>query len=263
MSFRLVALLSTYREGRLAAAALDSTRVAGIDGRMLWEGPAGEERAESAPASEFDRRDELFRQGIWKTDAAKRTAMLEHAKRAWHDRPLWILLLDGDELLVNGQLLRDLVQSVVWADEARGASLADPANPPTGGIPLRRIDVDGSVQIMKARLLNAACIRRFVVSNLIFETTTGFEMRQGHLPEPAAPWLQAFRSLLTSNELPQGWSADERAALEAHLTVNHVLPPLAGEPYVIHRSHLRHPARQALRLHEAERAEIERLGYPV
>ena len=38
---------------------------------------------------------------------------------------------------------------------------------------------------------------------------------------------------------------------------------LPGEAVIVHRSHLRHPARRGSRLHMQELAELEKMGLPV
>lgn len=258
--FRLVGLMSTYREGPLALGAYESLLDAGLDAVIVWEGPAGPLRCDDAPPTPESL---VNHHGTWETDGAKRTAMLEHVKAIYHDRPLWLVLLDGDEILVNGRYLRDLIRSgAVWRDQATGASLAKPDNLPTGGLPLRLIEADGSVSLMRGRVLNANVIRRFIVSNLILETVTGVEMRLGNIREESNPLHQLQNVLWTTNRPPLDWPLEKREAADAMLHYHHLLPPLPAEPHVMHRSLLRHPARAALRMWEQEMDEVKRLGYP-
>lgn len=241
-SFALVGLMPTYREGPLAQGAFHSLAGAGLDRVVVWEGPAGDARCEDAPPTEvagFGGCD--WRTGRWESDAAKRTEMLRHALKQYPGRPVWGMWLDADELLVNGQYVRDLVQERMWHDEHEGASMADPDNPPTGGIPLRLVEYDGTCAFAKGRLIRLDTLRRFVVSNLVVETVTGIHMRLGNVAE--------------TTEL-------EEMAREVFPGRRVVSPPLPGEPVIVHRSHLRHPARRALRLHEQEAAELDRLALP-
>jgi hypothetical protein len=241
--FFMVAMLSTYREGPLAFEAAKSCFDANMDGVVVWEGQAGPARAETAPETELPAADLLhYREGAWASDAAKRTAMLKWAREKWHQRPLWIVWLDGDEVLVNGRYLRDMLQLVMWEDELRGASIANPDNPPSGGLPLRLVEADGSVSFAKGRCVRGDFVRRYTVSNLMLETVTGLELRLGNV-----------------QEREQDWTGPRREMHGEHMVL---MPPLPCEPFVVHRSHLRHPARQTLRLHEQEHDELVRLGLP-
>lgn len=248
--FVLVGLMSTYREGPLAEGAYRSLAVAGFDRVFVFEGPAGRAGCEDAPVtSQALPRD---REGRWQSDAAKRTEMLRFVLRQYPGRAVWGVMVDGDELLVHGENVRDQIQAKMWEDEARGASLADPSNLPTGGIPLRIVEHDSTCCFAFERLLRLDTLRRFVVSNLIVETVFGNQMRIGHVAETLELQRQ-MEEACAVEAAEEGWSAPRRL----------VMPPLPGEPCILHRSHLRHPARRGLRLHEQERAELVRLGLPV
>lgn len=252
--FALVGLMSTYREGPLAVNACRSLLDAHLDRVIVWEGPAGPERCEDAPATSIGAADGevTFREGRWESDAAKRTGMLRYAVRQFPGRPVWAVLLDGDEILVNGRHMRDLIQCKMWEDEARGASLTDPDNLPTGGIPLRLVEHDATCAFAFERLLRLDTLRRFVVSNLIVETVFGNEMRIGHVPETLEAEAR-MRQATIREAAEKEWEYPRRL----------VAPPLPGEACIVHRSHLRHPARRPLRLHKQELSELERLGLPV
>lgn len=250
--FALVGLMPTYREGPLVRTACASLLAAGLDRVFVWEGPAGTDRLDDAPATDLGGLHEHveFREATmgWGSDAAKRSEMLHFAVRAARKQtgdprlPVWGMWLDADEQLVNGWVVRDLVQERTWHDEAVGASIATAGNMPTGGIPLRLVEYDGTCSFAKGRLVRLDLIRRFVVSNLIIETVLGNQMRLGNAPE--------------GNELYR--------MAEEHFPDRHVVsPPLPGEAVIVHRSHLRHPARKGSRLHMQELAELEALGLPV
>lgn len=239
--FVLLGLMPTYREGALARAAAGSLVDAQLDRVIVWEGPAGDARCPDAPPTSTGSLDVHWREGRWESDAAKRTEMLRYACKQYPGQVVWGIWLDADELLVNGRYVRDLVQERMWHDEHEGCSLADPSNPPTGGIPLRLVEYDGTCSFAKGRLVRLDTLRRFVVSNLIVETTTNLRIRLGNVAE--------------TTEL-------EEMAREAFPGRRVVSPPLPGEPVIVHRSHLRHPARRALRLHEQEQAELERMALP-
>ena len=240
--FALVGLMPTYREGSLVDGAIRSLEDAGLDTIVVWEGPAGADRCDDAPeTSNAILGHGHWKRGRWESDAAKRTEMLRHTLKQYPGRTVWGIWVDADELLVNGRHVRDLVQERVWYDEHGGASIADPDNLPTGGIPIRFVEYDGTCAFEQGRLLRLDTLRRFVVSNLIVETVLGSHVRLGRIPE--------------TTDL-------EEMAREAFPGRRIVSPPLPGEPVIVHRSHLRHPARQALRLHTQEAAELERLGLP-
>jgi len=251
MTFALVGLVSCYREGPLARTAVASLLAAGLDGVVVWEGPAGSERLEDAPETDLgglvDHVD--FRESTvgWQTDALKRSEMLHYTVRTVRKErgdktlPVWGMWIDGDEQLVNGWAVRDLVQERVWHDEHEGASIADPDNLPTGGIALRFVEYDGTCAFERGRLLRLDTLRRFVVSNLIVESVHKVHIRLGRVPE--------------TTEL-------EEMAREMFPGRRIVSPPLPGEPVIVHRSHLRHPARASSRMHEQEAAELDRLALP-
>ena len=267
--FTLVACISSYREGSLLRAAVESCRP-GVDHVVVWEGPAGDQRCDDAPASPapWDHDDLLdwFHAGVWETDAAKRDAMLQWCKKQWHHKPLWIVWVDGDEILQNAVYLRDLVQSVVWEDDYRGASLVDLENGPTGGFPLKVVDQqDGNVATDRGRLIRADLVRRVLVSNLIYELVTGVEIRLGRVDFTVRDTARAQALAAISEQ----WSLhpDRRAELarsgQQITDLVMLTPPLPGEPFIVHRSQLRHPARRNIRLHEQEKTELEKLGLPI
>lgn len=226
----LVGLVSSYREGPLLAAALRSLQPA-VDRIYVCEGPAGIEDADfaAAPPSSIERVPCSYRRGSWETDAAKRTAMLTEALAADKRRPLWGVWLDGDELLVNGSELRAQAQWAEWESETDN---------PLAGLPLRLVEMDGTCSLTLGRFFRLDLVRRFVLSNLIVETVNGDQRRLGNVPETL--------------EL-------EEQAREAFPGRRIVPPPLPGEPVIVHRSHLRHPLRRGLRLHEQESELLARL----
>lgn len=246
--FRLVCCMPTYREGLLARAAAESV-LGHVDELVVWEGPAGRERLpDSTPATPLELLVELEPLGVhvfeggWAADHEKRTAMLKWCKRKWHDRPLWIVWLDADELLLNAAYLRDVVRAQMWEDEALGRSIAKPDHTPTGGLVIRYVEADGSVAKEWGRCIRADVIRRYVVSNLMLETVLGQQLRLGRRQEHAGEWRE-----------PRQRVHGEFLVLD---------PPLPGEPVFVHRSYLRHPERARLRLHEAEHERLVELGLP-
>lgn len=253
--FSLVCLVSTYREGPPLRAGLRTILEAGFDAVHVWEGPALDvERdlggAPESPLGEFRRDADVFH-GSWPTDAVKHTEMIQHARREFYDRPLWIMWMGGDELLLYGSALRDIAQHLLWQDEAEGRSIQamikDPGNDAvaiTGGGVVYLLEADGGLSIMRGRLVRGDAIRRYVVGDLVCELITGAQARLGNLPVDANVWMEERFTGMEAGRL-------------------FIPPPLPGEPLVVHRSHLRHPSRRTLRMHEQEHAELERLGFPI
>src|SRR5579859_4971040 len=87
--------------------------LAALDHVFVFEGPV-EGNPPIGPESELPTFKEAgkwmtYFSGEWETDAAKRTAMVERAQAFPRGigEPLWGLWLDGDELLLWGEMLHD------------------------------------------------------------------------------------------------------------------------------------------------------------
>jgi hypothetical protein len=197
---RIVALVSSFREGDLLASTLASARP--LDGILVAEGPV-EGNPPAGPPSRIPAGVKRF-DGSWESDAAKRTWLLEKAKTIWQG-PLWVLWLDGDELLLWGDQLHDWLGRVLWND--------DPGNP-VGGWPLTLVELDGSVSVCMGKLVRADLIRRYLVSSSYIEMMDGSRRTVGNVPY---------------------WTPKDGALLE-HWRAR---PPLQGEPHLLHRSILR------------------------
>lgn len=233
---RVVGLVSSYREGRLTLGAISSLARVGLDDLLVSEGPAGKipEGIEAAPASEFP--EELqVNHGRWRTDARKRDAMLQEAKRRHALRPgepLWGIWLDGDEILVYPELLRDRLQAVLWEDEAR-------EGPPRLNVPLWVREPDNSMAITSGRLVRLDLLRSYDVSVSVVTDFSGQRQGVGNETTDARLWLEAWMQATETGRM-LAW------------------PPGPGEPCIVHRSHLRHPARRGLRMHHQEAEELAR-----
>ncbi len=233
---KLYGLVSSYVEGPLVRMAIQSALRA-CDHVYVFEGPAGPDRCLDAPLSDLTTPWEIpeltIVRGEWQTDAAKRTAIVKHVQPA-KPEPVWGVWIDGDEVLMQGEFLRDWLQALVWEDEASGDT--------TVGFPIRIVEMDGSVAICRAKCLRVDQISNYVVSSSGIKLKNGVTVAEGNLPQKLTEWWNADRMRV---------AAGDRLMLE---------PPLPGEPYLLHRSPLRHPARRGLRMHEQEAAELERLG---
>jgi len=236
---RVVGLVSSYREGRLTLGCLRSLHAVGLDDLLVSEGPAGElpPGIEAAPESVFpEGMAELVNHGRWRTDGRKRDAMLKEAKRrhALHEGPLWGVWLDGDELLAHGEYLRDRLQGVLWEDEASGRA-------PTLNVPLWTMEPDGSLGITGGRLVRLDLISSYEISVSVVRSVGGEEQGLGNVTTDARLWLDLWLQATESGRM-LAW------------------PPGPLQPCIVHRSHLRHPARKGLRLHEQEAVELARVG---
>lgn len=235
MDAMIVGLLSAYKEGHTFRHALRSA-LAACDHVVVFDGPAGEPLEADVPESEYGDHDAArvtVQHGRWRTDARKRQAMLEWSKR--YPAPTWGLWLDGDEVLVNPEYLRDWVQHVEWQDELE----AKPSIP-TARIPLRVVELGGAIQMNYAKLVRVDLIASYDVSIANVTNAAGVAERAGMLHEHIGGWLNAHP------EASKGFL---------------YWPPGPGplDPFIVHRSMLRHPLRAGLRLHDQERVELAAL----
>lgn len=228
---KLISLISSYKEGPLIQAAIRSALVPGISRVVVFEGAAG---PPLDGCSETDLGDYSYtvdyHEGTWSTDAAKRTAIVKYAQQ--FGSPLWGVWIDGDEALINGEYLRDHVQRLEWQSEIDAE--------PYVGMPLRLVEMDGSVSVASGRVLRLDLISNYVVSIGGIKFKGGHTESHGNLPQSIREWR----------------GPRTEAVLRDHLYLD---PPLPGEPFLLHRSPLRHPERAKLRMHEQETRELERL----
>lgn len=245
---KVVGLVSSYREGRLTLGCIRSLLQVGLDDLLVSEGPAGEipEGIEEAPASEFP--PELtVNHGRWRTDGRKRDAMLKEAQRrhAAYERlhhlpegnlPLWGVWLDGDEVLHGAEFIRDRLQGILWEDETRGG-------PPRLNAPLWVKEPDGSLGVTSGRLVRLDLIRSYQVSVSVVRDVGGDEQGLGNVTTDSRLWLELWMQATESGRLV-AW------------------PPGPGDSCIVHRSHLRHPARRGLRMHHQEAEELARHRKP-
>lgn len=231
----IVGLISTYLEGRTAQHAI-RTALQACDRVIVCEGPAGPPLEVDVPPTDLGEyaADPRVTQlhGRWRTDARKRTWMLG-AIRSF-PKPVWGLWLDGDEVLINPEYLRDWTDWIAWNDNP---------DQPTLRLPLRLVELDGSISMSYVKLLRVDLVKSYEVSISNLTNMVGIEERAGNLHEHLS-----------------GWAASHPRAGEGYL----YWPPGPApcDPYIVHRSMLRHPARAGLRLHDQERVELDRIGIP-
>ncbi len=232
-------MISSYMEGPLVQDAIRSV-IPAVNHTLVMEGPAGPDIT-GCPESDFGeprswRGEVTLRSGRWRTDGRKRQAMLEWA-HAWHKRthpgtPLWGVIVDADEVLVNGEHVRAWLQRLVWEEEVNGGEFL--------GKPLRIVELDGNVSWARARLMRLDRIKQYEVSTSVFRNHYGHRMGEGNVPDSYEDWA--------TPRLPY---------FEQGVMLQH--PPISCEPHLVHRSGLRHPLRSGARMHEQEAHEIERV----
>lgn len=234
----IVGLCSTYREGTLGMSAILSARAA-CDATIVYEGPVGEppfppttpqQGAEvTALRALCKLRGIDFVSSEWVSDAVKRQALLERAKavhanvtRKRYAGELWVVWVDGDELLLWGQYLREHLEHVE-------------RDPSAFNWLMRLVEVDGSTAHCSGKVLRAAMVDEYLDSSYQVRFAGGTILALPNVP-------------LTG---PGGrpWAGDD--------TNPYNRPPLAGEPHLLHRSYLRDPERAATRLHETEQEFFE------
>lgn len=228
-------LVSTYREGELAVAAVRSLLPC-CDVVHVFEGPIGDNPAEGVESdwSSFRKNPRVnLHTGAWETDAAKRTAMLAPTRR--HPDP-WGVILDGDEVLLWAEYLPDQLAYMRQKEEHDGEVVM--------GTSLRLVEIDGSVAQITARVLRLKFIERVLVSSSLLQLTNGVSWSRPNFPllgigEPDQP--------PRTEEMERGLIQRRR--------------PLHGEPHILHRSAMRAPQRQVVqRQHVAEAEEWAKLA---
>lgn len=243
----IVGLISSYRESRLIVECVRSL-LDGCNLVLVADGPVadgGATKGEESDLSPFNqtgigRPHWIPRLRVvkakWDSDADKRSYLVDWAKnecRVPEGEPLWLVWLDGDELLLWPHLLQDWIR--------RGGAEGDVHENPVGGIGLRICELDGTVAIGTGRVIRGDLVARYLVSSYQVELTSGMVVALPYVPVcgpgsiPLAPTPQPERGSVEENR----WLSNARA-------------PVQGEPHILHRSILRPPGRDVERLHDAE-----------
>lgn len=244
-------MVSAYKEGRLVRASVQSLLRVGLDALYIFEGPAGEPLGDEVPDSDypFDTRHgsgdaKMFRgtrvvmhTNRWRTDARKRDAMLQRAKEE-HPGETWAVIVDGDEVLWNGEYLRDRIESVSNENSFYGRSIASVDNPPVVRIPLRLMERDGGLHAITARCFRIDLVRSIDISSSVITNVSGVQEGWGNFPELSTAYLEGMLTAIDRGHLV-AW------------------PPFPCEPVIVHRSHLRHPLRRGLRMSDQESRELD------
>lgn len=223
--------MSTFCEGTLAISAMRSAAM--LDGILVADGPVEGNEPDPDfitvfpqlhdPEHKFNKR-----LGKWPDDAAKRTWMVGEAKKLWPGE-LWGLWLDGDELLLWGEYLRDWIERVKHESE-------DDSNP-IAGWPFALVELDGSVSMCGGKLVRIDLIRQYLASSSYVEFVNGGRRTLGNV---------------------QYWNPVDGALVENW----RARPVLNGEPHLLHRPLLRGKGRTVERQHKAEERAFKDLILP-
>lgn len=245
----IVGLMSTYREGTLAMGALRSLLPAVdavfiLDGHVEGVQPSNDnatptEQMQALAPDKVHVHTRIPKGAPWRDDADKRNAALRWAKQEGAE---WAVWLDGDEVLLWGEYLRDMT---ALADETTGA----------GGFPLRIVELDGSVAYSYGRVFRPRQIRKFLIGSSQAELHNGVVVGLPNMPICGAGGIPVH---------PDGvWQPGQMTPEEQGAWLARARPPVAGEPHVLHRAALRLRSRGMERQHVAEgRAFDEQLKPP-
>jgi hypothetical protein len=224
---KIVALMSTFCEGTLAISAMRSAAM--LDGILVADGPVEGNEPDPDTITRFP--DGLHVKkyfGTWPDDAGKRTWIVGEAKKLWPGE-LWGLWLDGDELLLWGEYLRD------WLERIKLES--DDDTNPIAGWPFPLVELDGSVAICAGKLIRVDKVRQYLASSSYVEFVNGARRTLGNVKyyDPV------------NGPVMENWRAR---------------PVLAGEPHLLHRPLLRSKGRTVERQHLAEERAYKGIVLP-
>lgn len=220
-----VGICSTYNEGGLAQGAVECL-LEFCSWVQVCEGPVRGLEFEG-PATELAAVRRLKGVDVWEgsfaTEYEKRNAMLARAKaKRYPPGPVWLVYLDGDELLLFGRWVPDLIEA------ATGAA---PEGEEPGAIPLPITEVDGSVGKVY-RIFRADVLERHVLS--------------------MSQFLMRGSSAVVTLPLIPVWRPGEPVTATARA-------PLPGEPQIHHRAYYRPARSERVRLHAAEVSDFKEL----
>jgi hypothetical protein len=123
---------------------------------LVFDGPAGRahDRGLESDYSPFKRDPAVvLRRGQWPSDGAKRTAMVEWCRRYDDRAPVWGVWVDGDEVLLWPDLLRDML---VKAYEL---------HPDAASMSLKLVELDGAVYDCAAKVVRLDLVEAVLESS--------------------------------------------------------------------------------------------------
>jgi hypothetical protein len=236
----VVGMISAYKEGRLVQQAIRSLLEIEPDRLYVFEGPAGEPLGAHVPESVYPAgravEPVVFHRGRWRSDGRKRNEMLQRAKVDFPG-PFWCVVVDADEVLVNGRYLRDRLDWIEAEDAFRRADSNDPDNPPMARWPLHLVEHDGSMSMITARVFRGDLLRSIDISSSVVTNVHGVQDGWGNFEAASALWVERWLQAIDAGKMI-AW------------------PPQPCEPHIVHRSNLRHPLRRGLRMSAQETASF-------
>jgi hypothetical protein len=225
---KIIALISAFEEEDLLDSCIESA--ADLDEIFVFDGTVDAEyNFKENRSKRLSRLHVPYWEyhGIWKSDADKRTDMLMEAK-AW-DHDAWGLWLDGDEILLYGQYLKDHANR---ADRETGS----------GGFTIRIVEYDGSVAQCYGKIIKLGNVSKYLMSSYEIELESGLTIALPNVP------------ICSSGGIPIGEITKRDDPI---LALNR--PPVIGEPHLLHRHGLRDPERSVKRLHDKEAEDFQTL----
>lgn len=158
---KLIGCLSTFNEGNLLRECVRSLLKA-VDIAVLYEGPFGEAQSIQTPLklkypdllAAVKNRQLIIKTGQWETQAHKLTDLTRFCVQTFQrdDEPVWGMHLDGDEVLLFGEFLRDIVERFTEAV------------PDERYMNIKLVEMDGTVGGTQTHLVRMDLIDQYFVS---------------------------------------------------------------------------------------------------
>jgi hypothetical protein len=185
---KIVCLIATWRDGTLLAKACASAapyvdKVIVLDGGyqgVVQEHQAWSTDEEMLAAHGVDEKVHIAQlEGLWSDEVEKRNALLDLGRltaEAEEDEPIWALVLDADEELVNGDELAE------WIERAWPAS-----GQAIGVIGLQRIEPDGDSYWAPSRLFHLTASTKYAGPSHVLTSDEYGKVSLAHQRYPSDP----------------------------------------------------------------------------
>lgn len=178
-----VALISSYKEGRLIQGTIHSLVAAGVFDIVIFDGPTKPGAVVNGDKTDIGRWNHragiVYEESTWPNEHTKRTAMLQRAREVYPLPEFWILTIDADEILVWGEYLTD------WLNVLR---------PEKGEVvvPLKRTEAQWTEtgflsDVAPSRLIHSSIVKEYLVSCWKILTPKDEVFFAGHYRAPKMP----------------------------------------------------------------------------